>query len=173
MRQARRSCVHHACHRVAAAGPGRPHLGRRHLLPWVSYNHHLQHSTLHYQSQASFMHHVHNTCKDVAAHIHCSCLLITTWSASPKDRVVAHLHLTDYFLASTRYRVLSVRPSTQVQMNLITSLVEKYHLEEWTHSRTLGVPLDVLVPPKWYSTLVTTLNRHRVPATLKISDVQA
>ncbi|XP_050705532.1 carboxypeptidase B-like isoform X5 [Eriocheir sinensis] len=71
------------------------------------------------------------------------------------------------------HRLVSVLPYTQAGVDLVNTLVNTHHVQEWTHARGPGVPVDLLVPPRSFEALVSTMNRNGIPVTVKIDDVQA
>ncbi|XP_050705577.1 carboxypeptidase B-like isoform X8 [Eriocheir sinensis] len=71
------------------------------------------------------------------------------------------------------HRLVSVLPHTQVGVDLVNTLVNTHHVQEWTHARGPGVPVDLLVPPRSFEALVSTMNRNGISVTVKIDDVQA
>lgn len=75
--------------------------------------------------------------------------------------------------ALNRHRLVSVRPSTLEKVQLVQALVKTHHLQEWTHARGPEVPVDLLVPPRSFRSLLSTLQMNSIPATVKIDDVQA
>ncbi|XP_045603336.2 carboxypeptidase B [Procambarus clarkii] len=70
------------------------------------------------------------------------------------------------------YKVVSVWPKTHHESWTVQQLVNGWELDQWSSSRGLGSPVDLLLPPKLTKRFLAALSQQHIHVTVKINDVQ-
>ncbi|XP_069947767.1 carboxypeptidase B isoform X2 [Cherax quadricarinatus] len=70
------------------------------------------------------------------------------------------------------YKLLSVKPRTHEEAQIVQHIVSSWLLDQWSWAKTPGAGVDVLVPPRLVHRFRNTLGRRHIPVTIKINDVQ-
>ncbi|XP_064108378.1 carboxypeptidase B-like isoform X3 [Macrobrachium nipponense] len=71
-----------------------------------------------------------------------------------------------------RYQVVSVYPQTEEDAALIHWFVEKLQLDQWTNSKILGAPVDIMMSSRQAASFTNIIKAKGIPTKIKIKDVQ-
>lgn len=71
-----------------------------------------------------------------------------------------------------RYKVVSVRPRSPEEAELVRAMVKRMALDQWTEPRAWWAAMDVMVSPRQTHLFLNGLRRRHIPATIKINDIQ-
>ncbi|KAK7076841.1 hypothetical protein SK128_011598 [Halocaridina rubra] len=70
------------------------------------------------------------------------------------------------------FQVLTVRPQTTEDADLIHRAVNNLGLDQWTRPKALGAPVDIMMTDRQANSFMNILRSKNIPAEVKIADIQ-